>query len=576
MKFFRIISDVKWRVANDCSASADRSPDRECVMPPIACPVCGNQTRDTRNPGFCYPATDVKSFPRSLHKKLDYGTIASPEEWEELRSKVVARLSYEIPILPCTLFGPGTLEVKGLFADCYPNLQLGDGRFMISKTALERLKAEGIADLFAVPVNVVSKRKSPVKYFELQIEHCARLHGTLDRREIVAKLKEIKADWARKRVLACDRCGREDGKLPERVILVGSSIPDGVNLFRLSQRPYHVLCTERFCEAAKHLGLTNILFELVKTDGSEKKSGFAKVRQSQPELWLGSRSTVNALVPHERPDQHRRPGKPKPLSPAKQVKSLLKVAALKEWAPTLEALGRPCLRFGLKTTSTTRIGACRFGGLPDLPKGLPWPGLQGAQLDFLLQINLAEIKRILPAVPFPRTGWLWFFYDTENYPWGIERDDRKGWEVLFWHGTAIDLARAKAPTWMTEEALLPVCALSMQQAEWLPHHTAPAVSNLKLNDTELDAYHDTVKKLRGSEDDPIHKLLGWPDTIQNDMAEGCAKLAGGKNWRLLLQLDSDENAGMTWGDGGRLYFWIREQDLAVHRFDRCWGVLQCY
>jgi uncharacterized protein YwqG len=31
-----------------------------------------------------------------------------------------------------------------------------------------------------------------------------------------------------------------------------------------------------------------------------------------------------------------------------------------------------------------------------------------------------------------------------------------------------------------------------------------------------------------------------------------------------------------WGDGGRLYFWIREQDLAVNNFDKTWLVLQCY
>jgi putative heme-binding domain-containing protein len=61
MKFFRVLSDVKWRVANDWSASAEYARDRECVMPPIACPFCGNQTRD---PGFCYPAD------RSLMRKF--------------------------------------------------------------------------------------------------------------------------------------------------------------------------------------------------------------------------------------------------------------------------------------------------------------------------------------------------------------------------------------------------------------------------------------------------------------------------------------------------------------------------
>jgi uncharacterized protein YwqG len=33
---------------------------------------------------------------------------------------------------------------------------------------------------------------------------------------------------------------------------------------------------------------------------------------------------------------------------------------------------------------------------------------------------------------------------------------------------------------------------------------------------------------------------------------------------------------MMWGDAGRLYFWIRKQDLAEQSFDAVWAILQCY
>ena len=48
-----------------------------------------------------------------------------------------------------------------------------------------------------------------------------------------------------------------------------------------------------------------------------------------------------------------------------------------------------------------------------------------------------------------------------------------------------------------------------------------------------------------------------------------------KDWRLLLQLDSDEALGFTWGDAGRLYFWIREEDLLRSHFEDVVCVLQC-
>lgn len=32
---------------------------------------------------------------------------------------------------------------------------------------------------------------------------------------------------------------------------------------------------------------------------------------------------------------------------------------------------------------------------------------------------------------------------------------------------------------------------------------------------------------------------------------------------------------MMWGDLGRLYFWIRDDDLAARRFEKAWLILQC-
>jgi len=50
-----------------------------------------------------------------------------------------------------------------------------------------------------------------------------------------------------------------------------------------------------------------------------------------------------------------------------------------------------------------------------------------------------------------------------------------------------------------------------------------------------------------------------------------------RDWIMLLQLDTDDSGppGWMWGDAGCLYFWIRQQDLAAHRFERCWTILQC-
>jgi uncharacterized protein YwqG len=97
------------------------------------------------------------------------------------------------------------------------------------------------------------------------------------------------------------------------------------------------------------------------------------------------------------------------------------------------------------------------------------------------------------------------------------------------------------------------------------------------------------------EDSTINKILGHPDQIQNDMQSECPLVTNSiygdaanrhprrkelqkeaKEWRLLLQIDFDDDAGMMWGDVGRIYFWIKADDLANKRFDKVWVMLQCY
>jgi hypothetical protein len=37
-------------------------------------------------------------------------------------------------------------------------------------------------------------------------------------------------------------------------------------------------------------------------------------------------------------------------------------------------------------------------------------------------------------------------------------------------------------------------------------------------------------------------------------------------WLMLAQIGSDDEAGFMWGDDGRIYLWIRREDLIARRF----------
>ncbi|MBN2239580.1 MAG: DUF1963 domain-containing protein [Dehalococcoidales bacterium] len=39
--------------------------------------------------------------------------------------------------------------------------------------------------------------------------------------------------------------------------------------------------------------------------------------------------------------------------------------------------------------------------------------------------------------------------------------------------------------------------------------------------------------------------------------------------------NSDDDTGMMWGDAGKLYFWIKKDDLKNADFTDVWMILQC-
>jgi uncharacterized protein YwqG len=85
-------------------------------------------------------------------------------------------------------------------------------------------------------------------------------------------------------------------------------------------------------------------------------------------------------------------------------------------------------------------------------------------------------------------------------------------------------------------------------------------------------------------DELQHRIGGYPSEIQSSqMAVECELAARGleagaevtdairrasKQWRLLLQIDSDPALKMNWGGGGRLYVFIRQKHAEAGDFSR--------
>jgi uncharacterized protein YwqG len=271
-------------------------------------------------------------------------------------------------------------------------------------------------------------------------------------------------------------------------------------------------------------------------------------------------------------------------------------------APVTDVLGlvRPSLRLTLSEQPRGELGGSRLGSAPDLSPGFEWPSWQGEDLVFVGQIRLEDVADVDPNGLLPPHGLLLFFYDTVRQPSGLETADRGSCRVVLYQGRPTTLEPAPERDWFIEWPL----QLSLELT--LPSSSSFVVEQLDLDSSEVAAWEELRKRLAhlqgveleefAPEPYALHRLLGYPEELQArmeldcelashgvDLSDGAAyvdprseKLApDAPEWRLLLQLSTDDEVGFYWGDGlGRLYICIRERDLLEHKTAEAWAILQ--
>jgi uncharacterized protein YwqG len=229
-----------------------------------------------------------------------------------------------------------------------------------------------------------------------------------------------------------------------------------------------------------------------------------------------------------------------------------------------------------------------FGGCPGLPPDVAWPTLNGKRLGFLARLSLPELHRVRQLPWLPETGALIFFYDVEGQPWGYDAEHRGGAAVLY-----VSTLPSVAPHEAKPEGAVAFRHVEFRKIESLPSWERRPIQALGLSDMESDVYSNLEDV--PFRDEPRHQIDGYPRPVQCDTMElGCERIfrgveredesvdeilraqeAAAREWRLLLQMDSDDELGVMWGDAGMLYFWVREAEARAGRFENVWVILQC-
>lgn len=268
----------------------------------------------------------------------------------------------------------------------------------------------------------------------------------------------------------------------------------------------------------------------------------------------------------------------------------------------LSLLKRYCqssIRILIGGAAQDAVGVSRFGGQPDVPDGFQWPACKNMPLSFLAQFSCRELADCDINDELPKTGVLSFFYALDNDYFGYDDRDKDGFRV-FWFEEGQTLHPQEFPAELPEKMRLPRIGITYKREATYPHLEDFTIL-IGENIDDYDSFETAEKTLGITRSDRLHRTLGWADLIQNNTTWKCELVSRGYSfgagyklipeeirngskrpsvhrWKLLFQLGTVTEGDYTlmFGDAGKLYFYIPEEDLKERRFDRVYGEMQCY
>jgi hypothetical protein len=226
----------------------------------------------------------------------------------------------------------------------------------------------------------------------------------------------------------------------------------------------------------------------------------------------------------------------------------------------------------------------KLGGYPDLPAGVAWPSETGSSLTFLAQIDLAQVRASGGPAWLPDKGSLFAFCDPEAL------GDPHVVRVLHSPEPLGASAAAGSPTRFPERRVAFRRVTSAPNRLWL------GVDHYRVQDDNLGAWQEIIRSVDAPPNDTRqHRVGGYPNEIQDEQIPLLCEHAlqglpppehqlevtpdlerAANTWRLLLQVDSDPALGMNWGDGGRLYVFVRKDDAMAADFSKVVSLWQTY
>lgn len=203
-----------------------------------------------------------------------------------------------------------------------------------------------------------------------------------------------------------------------------------------------------------------------------------------------------------------------------------------------------------------------FGGKPYFEAGESWPYDESGTLDFVLQVYNDGRMGLPDDVLL-----IQFFYNFEESPWESDND---GWLIKTYPSPSAAKAVTVARP-ITERQKY--CEIRFEEVMTVPDweslsDTHPEIETIAemVHPEGWESYETVTERLTGPQASQS-RFGGYPYWIQGDETP----LADdGTPLRLLMQIDSEDNAGVMWGDAGIVYLFY---DPATKQFQ---FLMQCH
>jgi len=240
---------------------------------------------------------------------------------------------------------------------------------------------------------------------------------------------------------------------------------------------------------------------------------------------------------------------------------------LEEYRSQIETTIKSYIKITAKPENNLTPWQSKFGGTPYFPKGQQYPkDSKGKPLFLLAQINFAELPRL---EPFPPHGILQF-YIADNDLYGLQFEDmikQENFRICYFSEIFKDAGRLVTDfSFLPSSTFLPVsrqCSLAFELNQqpisaYDYQFEANIFNNRNFPEPRENFYEflDNYEKLFRADG---HKLGGYPYFTQSDPRWN--EKYKSMDLKLLLQVDTDSNANIMWGDAGVANFFIMESDL---------------